>query len=695
MQRSMPFLWGLVIILLILNLVLLYGLNRTRLTVIETLGEVEITLDNLANEVIVYNIEVSQPVPIKADVPLKQTMEIPLNTVIPIDQELTVPFQTGNSEIEIDMPFKIDFPLDIVVPVDFDQIINIDTVVELNTTVPVEIEIGKTPLAGYLEQARADIVRLRNTFSFQAESPIIQDTVVYAVSNNETNTDVTATVVDNPLATVVATETVAKAELVSPELLAESSDSSSANEVAISTDAELQSNNTDIQFDLGWCTHTYWPLWPDTTWLYNSVDTSFIQRVDNVLNNQVFLSAQQYEGQGIQFSLVCYQEGLGGSYLGDMRRITELGNLNFSNSHGMFLPRPEVMEEIGNSWTQEFDVTGIIEAYQGNKLLEGNISQGRAVAVYTSTGFETLETPLGPREALGIEQKLNIKLDIDFELNDQTIAATEIVNLTTVQWFVKGIGPVKTHWQGGAIQQEFEVENALVLQESTVSTLAEDELVMVCVSVEESSPECLRIVDVSSSDLTAPSEVELDIEGFSFPANIGVGKDGMADEVDDIDNVETISPGNPLEAVTNTTELLLIELPDADNDQQSALLQYAEAAANLGEKIVKTGEEFGNSALAYRDNKITLAEFKDKFSSFKPKIKDLIQRVNALSPPLEVEQIHRKLSSGLNKCNQGVDLMDEWFDTHDSSTRDATALLVANCINQVTTASEELKQLIP
>jgi hypothetical protein len=167
MQRSIPILWGLVIALLALNLALLYALNLARLTAIETLSEVETTLDGLAKEVIVYDIEVNQALPMKADVPLNRTMEIPIKTVIPIDQVLTVPLQTDAGEVVLDVPVNTDFPIDIEVPVDLNQTINVDSVVQLNTTLPVEIEIAQTPLAGYLKQAKLDIVRLRSRLAFE------------------------------------------------------------------------------------------------------------------------------------------------------------------------------------------------------------------------------------------------------------------------------------------------------------------------------------------------------------------------------------------------------------------------------------------------------------------------------------------------------------------------------------------------
>ncbi len=681
MQRSIPILWGLVIILLILNLLLLDVLNLARLTAIETLNEVEATLDNLANEVIVYNIEVNQAVPIKADVPFNQTMDIPLNTVIPIDQVLTMPFQMGASEIELDVPVKTDFPIDTVIPVAFNQTITVDTVVQLDTTLPVEIDIAQTPLANYLRQAKLDIAQLRSWLALQGEAVAVEGTVVVTL-DDETRVNAVPASAGNLQSQVVAVEAVTTAAPVSEETQSDTSDVSQP-----SADPLSLSDNAASQPDPGWCAHAYWPLRPGTAWTYNSADTSYSQHVDNVLNNEVYLSTQ-YEGRNIQFNLVCYQEGLGGSYLGDMRRITELGNLNFSNPRGIFLPHPEVIEKIGNSWTQEYDVTGTIEARQEDRPVVGHISHGRAVAVYTPTGFETLKTPLGPREALRIEQKLDLELDIDFSFSSQTMPATEIVKLTTVYWFVKGIGPVRVHWQGGTIQQDFEIGETAVNQLSSIPALAEEHLMFVCILSEEEASECMRIAGISQADLTIPPETELEIQGFILP------NDFSKDET-----TNAIEPGSnelserPTSANKSSGEPTPEEETESDSEQ-AALLAYAEAVAKLGEKITEAGEKFGASALAYRNGELTLDEFRSKFSSFKPKIQGFIQEVDKVSPPPEAEDVHQKLTSGLDMCNEAVGLMDEWFDTQDGGTKEATALLVASCIDQVEEAGDELETLV-
>ncbi len=660
MQRSIPILWGLVIVLLIFNLLLLDALNLARLTAIETLSKIETTLDSLSNEVIVYNIEVNQAVPVRVDVPFNRTMEIPLNTVIPVDQMLSVPFQTPAGEVMLEVPVKTDFPIDVVVPVDFNETITVDTVVQLNTTLPVEIDIAQTPLAGYLKQAKLDIARLRSRLALQGTAAAVGEIGVGSASDGESG-----------VGPVPATAGDSQSQALSLESGAESATSDASQYTAI--DLTPSSDGAAAQLDLGLCTHAYWPLWPGTSWTYNSPDTSYTQRVDDASDNQVFLSTR-YEGQDIRFSLVCSQEGLGGNYLGDMRRISELGDLSFNNPRGMFLPRPETMEAIGTTWTQEFDVTGTVQAHRGDSLVEGEISRGRAVAVYTPTRFEIVETPSGLQTALRIEQRLNLTLNINFDLEGQTIPATETVNLTTVYWFVRGVGPVKVYWQGGTIQQGVELDRTSVNEQSSVPALAEDRLVFVCVLLGEQSLECARKDGVSQSDLTAPPESELEVRIFAFPDSI------ISD--DDTRVVETGAgepPGKPA--------------GDGDSGR-SDLLAYAAAVGSLGQQLSEAAKAFWEAAQKFQNGQLTLDAFRGEFLAFASRVRGLVREINQLSPPPKAETVHQKLTGGLSKCDQAVDLMDQWFDTPDSGIKEAAALLVVECVEDVTAASEELMTLI-
>jgi hypothetical protein len=197
----------------------------------------------------------------------------------------------------------------------------------------------------------------------------------------------------------------------------------------------------------------------------------------------------------------------------------------------------------------------------------------------------------------------------------------------------------------------------------------------------------MRTVGISQSDLTIPPESELEVQGFVFPDDVGEDDNTSS-------TTETVDPIKAVESPSVTSEPPE-EPPQTSNDgERSALLAYAEAVTDLGEKIAEAAEEFGKAAIAYRNGEITLAEFQNKFSSFGPKVKGLIQEIGGLSPPSEAEAIHKKFTNGLDQCGEAVDLMEDWFDTHDSGTKEAAALLVASCINQVETAGDELEALV-
>jgi hypothetical protein len=385
--------------------------------------------------------------------------------------------------------------------------------------------------------------------------------------------------------------------------------------------------------------------------------------VDQVSNNQAFLSTQ-YEGRDVQSRLTCSQTGLGGNYLGDMRRIAELGDLNFSNPRGVFLPDPATLEG-RKPWRQELDVAGTVPASQAGSPLEGRINRGRAVAVYTPIRYETVETPLGLREALRVEQQLNLNLDIVYDLGGQATPATEIVNLSTVYWFVKDMGLVKVHWQGGALRQTTEIRQAPVTQESMVPALAEDHLVDICVTLPDRSVKCAYSGQLA---LTSPPGSELEIQGLAFP---------VADK-----EADTGVPGT----YTNTAAAQ----PDSG---QSKLLEYAAPAARIAQQLLDAAGGFEASALKYRNGQLTFDQFQSEFLDFAPKVKGLVPQINALSPPPEAEAVHQKLTDGLSKCSQAVDLTDGWFNTRESGTSEAAMVLVAACVDDVSVAGDELSTL--
>ena len=138
--------------------------------------------------------------------------------------------------------------------------------------------------------------------------------------------------------------------------------------------------------------------------------------------------------------------------------------------------------------------------------------------------------------------------------------------------------------------------------------------------------------------------------------------------------------------------------PDAptesdDGEDQFALLAYAEAIEGVGTQLNEAAQDFWKATFDFRSDQLTLDDFREEFSAFRTMARSLIQEFDQLSPPRDAATIHQRLSGGLFKCDQAIDLMDDWFDTQDSGTREAVVLLVTECVEEVQAAGQELVAL--
>lgn len=170
MRRSLSnvILWLLVLILLAFNVALLFALNRARLLAIRGLTRSEAVLADFSNEVINYQIEVNETIPVSADIPFRRTVEVPIKTNVPIDTVFNVPLATPLGVIELDVPLKTEIPIDLVVPVTLSETVTIETEVPLALDVPITIDVAQTPIRGYLQEAEEMVSGLRA----QLEDPL-------------------------------------------------------------------------------------------------------------------------------------------------------------------------------------------------------------------------------------------------------------------------------------------------------------------------------------------------------------------------------------------------------------------------------------------------------------------------------------------------------------------------------------------
>jgi len=270
-------------------------------------------------------------------------------------------------------------------------------------------------------------------------------------------------------------------------------------------------------------------------------------------------------------------------------------------------------------------------------------------------------------------------LDVEFDLQGQTIPASEIVNLGSTYWFVKDLGLVKIHWQGGTIQHRAEFGDESVNQQSPVPGLSEEQLAIVCITLPGQTTKCSQIAGISQSDLTPPPASELELQAFVFP-DLASLQESLAPTGVAV-TPATVTPGGQ-QATT----------PGATDEGGAAFLEYAAAVESLAQRLSVAAQEFWEAALKYQAGQLTRDEFQSEFEEFAQEVRGLIEQINRLSPPPEARSIHQKLTGGLTKCDQAISLMDDWFDAPDSDKQEAAALLVAECVEDVTAAVDELMQ---
>jgi hypothetical protein len=131
-----------------------------------------------------------------------------------------------------------------------------------------------------------------------------------------------------------------------------------------------------------------------------------------------------------------------------------------------------------------------------------------------------------------------------------------------------------------------------------------------------------------------------------------------------------------------------------DNDERSALLAYAAAVQSLVQRLSEAAQALVDAALAFQGGQITVDELRQEFQRFAPVVREVSGQLNRLSPPPEAQSIHQKLAEGLGKCDQALDLMDNWLDSPNSNAKEGAALLVADCAERVTAAQEELMAFV-
>lgn len=171
---ALLFLFVLVLLSLGLNGYLIWQLATVRAQAItsvralqpqisETIDQVDAELEGFKNSSLQFNIDVNRQIPIAAEIPFDEVIEIPVQVTVPISQNFATtinvdPFGTGFTvPMDIEVPIDMEFPIDQTIEVPINKTVAVSTTVPLSMTVPIAIDIGDTDLAPVIDRFRATL----------------------------------------------------------------------------------------------------------------------------------------------------------------------------------------------------------------------------------------------------------------------------------------------------------------------------------------------------------------------------------------------------------------------------------------------------------------------------------------------------------------------------------------------------------
>ena len=180
LKFTLVLLFVLVLVSIGISLFLLWQLVQLRQQAMDTINRLEpqleiafdqtdTRLEEFQQSTLTFNVEVDEMIPVRADVPFNETVEIPVQITIPIEEsfETIITLNALGAEIPVPVvvPVVMEFPIDEVVTVTISRTIPISTSVPLSLAMPVQIDVGETELAPYLQELRQGLDAMKETIN--------------------------------------------------------------------------------------------------------------------------------------------------------------------------------------------------------------------------------------------------------------------------------------------------------------------------------------------------------------------------------------------------------------------------------------------------------------------------------------------------------------------------------------------------
>lgn len=155
---------------LALNGIVIFAFLQLRQAAHHIVTDARALVAEMADDTFSYTIEVEREIPVSTEIPFSETFSVPINTVIPIDTRVVVPVDLGFMTYSLTVPIETVFPVDMEITVPVSQVVDVTTVVPLDVEIPIEVAIADTPLADYLSDVDAMLMRTED----QLDCPLWQ-----------------------------------------------------------------------------------------------------------------------------------------------------------------------------------------------------------------------------------------------------------------------------------------------------------------------------------------------------------------------------------------------------------------------------------------------------------------------------------------------------------------------------------------
>lgn len=159
-------LWIVTLISVILNIVIIRQLLLARRVALQSVQDSIAVIDGLQHQVITYNVDIDQEIPLNLDVPIDMIVPIHIVDDFPIETNVIVSVPAGPlGTLPINVPISTTIPIDRTIDIPIQQTFTLDTSVPINFSVPIVVAIEETPLFATLEETKARLILLEQSLT--------------------------------------------------------------------------------------------------------------------------------------------------------------------------------------------------------------------------------------------------------------------------------------------------------------------------------------------------------------------------------------------------------------------------------------------------------------------------------------------------------------------------------------------------